>query len=151
MEIKDVQPEQYAAFHPGGALGRSLMRVAEVMRTGADCPRLGEDASLADYDSAIRNAPRRAGGAAIVAPIFKHGEGRGATGCVAVSPPVFLSAEEALHVIKEELTQQGVNISDENVQFDSVSLPRKTLQMREDWVSGQHGIELVEVPDSSAP
>ncbi len=44
----------------------------------------------------------------VVAPIFVHGEGRGATGCIVVSPPVFLSEEEALQVIKEELAEHGV-------------------------------------------
>lgn len=44
----------------------------------------------------------------LVAPIFVHGEGRGATGCVVIAPPVFLSEEEALQVIKEELAQAGI-------------------------------------------
>lgn len=51
-----------------------------------------------------------AGARPLVAPIFEHGEGRGATGCVVVSPPVFLSEEEALQVIKEELAQVGIQL-----------------------------------------
>lgn len=46
----------------------------------------------------------------LVAPIFEHGEGRGSIGCVVVSPPVFLSEEEALQVIKEELTEVGIRL-----------------------------------------
>ncbi len=46
----------------------------------------------------------------IVAPIFDHGVGRGAWGCVVVSPPVFLSEEEAVQVIKEELAKAGVSL-----------------------------------------
>ena len=46
-----------------------------------------------------------------VAPIFKHGEGRGATGCIVVSPPVFLSEEEALQIVKEELAKHGVQLA----------------------------------------
>jgi hypothetical protein len=46
--------------------------------------------------------------ALLVAPIFQHGEGRGATGCIVVAPPVFLSEEEALQVIREELATHGV-------------------------------------------
>lgn len=68
MEWKGVQPEQYAGYHPGGALGRFLMKCAEIMRTGADCPRVGESDSLADCYKAIRAAPRRAGAAAITTP-----------------------------------------------------------------------------------
>jgi len=32
------QPEDYAFYHPGGELGRRLIKVEEVMRTGADNP-----------------------------------------------------------------------------------------------------------------
>ena len=39
MELKGVKPEQYATYHPGGALGRSLMKVSEIMRTGLTAPR----------------------------------------------------------------------------------------------------------------
>ncbi|MGD9127739.1 MAG: hypothetical protein PVH19_10215 [Planctomycetia bacterium] len=46
----------------------------------------------------------------IVAPLFEHGEGRGAMGCVVVSPPIFLSEEEAIQVIKEELSKYGVKL-----------------------------------------
>jgi hypothetical protein len=49
-------------------------------------------------------------GKTIVAPIFEHGEGRGATGCVVVSPPVFLSEEEAMQIVREELAKHGVQL-----------------------------------------
>ncbi len=80
MELKNVQPEQYAAYHPGGALGRSLMKVSEVMRTGPDCPVVKIDGTLNDYYEAVMRAPRRAGAAAIVdregklVGIFTHGD-----------------------------------------------------------------------------
>jgi arabinose-5-phosphate isomerase len=80
MELKDVQPDQYAAYHPGGALGRSLMKVSEVMRTGPDCPTVPVDGTLQDYYRAIEAAPRRAGAAAVVESdgrlrgIFTHGD-----------------------------------------------------------------------------
>jgi arabinose-5-phosphate isomerase len=80
MELKNVQPEQYAAYHPGGALGRSLMKVSEVMRTGADCPVVGLEGTLNDYYTAVLRAPRRAGAAGIVdargklVGIFTHGD-----------------------------------------------------------------------------
>jgi hypothetical protein len=63
-------------------------------------------------------------GAAIVAPIFEHGEGRGVTGCVAVSPPVFLSEEEALQVIVEELTNAGVQVTGSDVVLEGVTIPQ---------------------------
>lgn len=49
---------------------------------------------------------------AAVAPIFAHGEGRGATGCVVMSPPEFLSEEEALQVIREELAKAGIKLGE---------------------------------------
>ncbi|MFH0983491.1 MAG: KpsF/GutQ family sugar-phosphate isomerase [Planctomycetota bacterium] len=80
MELKNVQPEQYAAYHPGGALGRNLMKVSEVMRTGPDCPVVRLDGTLNDYYAAVMRAPRRAGAAGIVdadaklVGIFTHGD-----------------------------------------------------------------------------
>lgn len=56
--------EEYAAYHPGGALGRSLMKVSEVMRTGEASPVLDESASVKDVILAITRA--RAGAALIV-------------------------------------------------------------------------------------
>ncbi len=66
MEQKAVQPEQYASYHPGGALGRFLMRASEIMRTGPHCPVVPETATLGACYEAILAAPRRAGAAAIV-------------------------------------------------------------------------------------
>lgn len=81
-----------------------------------------------------------AGKAAIVAPIFEHGEGRGATGCVVVNPPVFLSEEEALQVITEELQQAGVHFSQRDVPMNNVSIPLMIEVRREDWVTGRDGL-----------
>lgn len=80
MELKNIQPEQYARFHPGGALGRSLMLVREIMRTGRDCPTVSVSGTLRDYDRAVHEAPRRAGAAAVVddhgklVGFFTHGD-----------------------------------------------------------------------------
>jgi arabinose-5-phosphate isomerase len=80
MKLKDVRPEQYAAFHPGGALGRSLMKVREIMRTGLDCPRILPDETIARYYEVLQKAPRRAGAAAVVddaerlVGVFTHGD-----------------------------------------------------------------------------
>lgn len=66
MAIKEVQPEQYARYHPGGALGRYLMRAHEIMRTGANCPRVRPTASIRECHQAILQAPLRAGAAVVV-------------------------------------------------------------------------------------
>lgn len=66
MELKAVQPEQYAGYHPGGALGRYLMKTRELMRTGPNCPSVPQTAGLGDCYEAILAAPMRAGAAAVV-------------------------------------------------------------------------------------
>jgi arabinose-5-phosphate isomerase len=34
LKCRDFSPEKYAFYHPGGSLGRALMQVREIMRTG---------------------------------------------------------------------------------------------------------------------
>ena len=66
MELKAIRPEQYAAYHPGGALGRLLMKAGDIMRTGKNCPQVGDTATLSDCYEAILRAPQRAGAASVV-------------------------------------------------------------------------------------
>jgi len=49
-----------------------------------------------------------------VAPVFAHGEGRGAIGCEVISPPVFISEDEAVKIILDKLRAEGYNFSKEN-------------------------------------
>jgi arabinose-5-phosphate isomerase len=47
LESRGFTREDFALAHPGGSLGRRLLlRVADVMNTGADVPRIGPDALL---------------------------------------------------------------------------------------------------------
>ncbi|MCC7329343.1 MAG: KpsF/GutQ family sugar-phosphate isomerase [Gammaproteobacteria bacterium] len=49
LQTRGFTREDFALSHPGGMLGRRLLlRVAEVMHTGADVPRIGPDAPLAE-------------------------------------------------------------------------------------------------------
>lgn len=66
MELKAVRPEQYASYHPGGALGRLLLEAREIMRTGPNCPKVPETATMAECHKAILSAPLRAGAACVV-------------------------------------------------------------------------------------
>lgn len=44
---RDFQPEEFAAFHPGGALGRRLLlTVADLMLTGDACPSVSVEATM---------------------------------------------------------------------------------------------------------
>ena len=66
MEMKAIEPDQYAAYHPGGALGRFLMKTHELMRTGENCPSVLETDTLSTCYQRILGAPKRAGAAAVV-------------------------------------------------------------------------------------
>jgi arabinose-5-phosphate isomerase len=79
LQEKDFRREQYAQFHPAGALGRSLMRVEQVMRTGDACPTVPRTGTVRDFIHAMGKAGRA--GAAIVvnsdgtmAGIFTNGD-----------------------------------------------------------------------------
>jgi hypothetical protein len=61
---------------------------------------------------------------AVVAPIFQHGEGRGTTGCIVMSPPVFLSEEEAMQVIREAMAGKGVQLGTNHTTLAGITLER---------------------------
>jgi arabinose-5-phosphate isomerase len=44
--MRNWQPQDYAFYHPGGELGRRLIKVSEVMRTGPDNPVAGCSVSV---------------------------------------------------------------------------------------------------------
>ena len=49
MSAKGFSKDDFAAAHPGGALGRRLLtHVRDVMRTGTNAPRIGQNASVLD-------------------------------------------------------------------------------------------------------
>jgi hypothetical protein len=59
---------------------------------------------------------------AVVAPIFEHGEGRGVIGCQVINPPYFLSEQDAMQVIREELRKGGVAPFETKVPVESVRI-----------------------------
>lgn len=64
QRMRAFTPEQYARFHPGGALGRKLMTCAEVMRTGDRLAAVAPETSLLACMRAIGKA--RAGSVVLV-------------------------------------------------------------------------------------
>jgi arabinose-5-phosphate isomerase len=48
MERKGFDADQYRDFHPGGSLGRALIRVCDLMHAGDELPLAREDASMRD-------------------------------------------------------------------------------------------------------
>lgn len=62
----DFTERDYAFFHPGGALGKKLLKVSVLMRKGDDAPRVFETASVKDVLLEITRS--RAGGAMVMDP-----------------------------------------------------------------------------------
>ena len=58
--------EEFARFHPGGDLGRSLLRVEEVMRHGDALPLLPSGSSVAQAIERMTSTPGRPGAVIIV-------------------------------------------------------------------------------------
>jgi arabinose-5-phosphate isomerase len=77
---REFGPRDYARFHPAGSLGRRLMTVAEVMRTGDALPLVNAGTSVIDALLETRKTPGRPGAALIVdaggrlAGIFTDGD-----------------------------------------------------------------------------
>jgi len=119
-------------------------RCAEMALAGAAC------LAAAGVGCAGENAgPASKAGAAVVAPIFEHGEGRGVTGCVVANPPVFLSEEEALQVIKEELAKTGVRLSEPGGDLPGVMIPQRREHHKR--VGERYVDEVVELEGKAKP
>ena len=87
-----------------------------------------------------------------VAPVFEHGVGRGVAGCVVLTPPVFLSEEEGMQILREELAKDGIHLKAGGI-LDGVSVK---LRFEKHEVVNEGGREkrlksIVEVPGSSKP
>lgn len=63
---RDVTARQYALYHPGGKLGRSVMTVKELMRTGDANPVVRQTATLSEVVVVMTNTPGRPGAANVV-------------------------------------------------------------------------------------
>jgi arabinose-5-phosphate isomerase len=48
MKRRGFTADDYRVLHPGGSLGRRLVRVADVMHTGEELPLVGNDAAMSD-------------------------------------------------------------------------------------------------------
>jgi len=72
--------EDYALYHPSGSLGRKLMKISEVMRTGEELPLVASGTTVSDVLIAMTQTPGRPGAALIVeegdvlAGIFTDGD-----------------------------------------------------------------------------
>ncbi|MCY2927821.1 MAG: KpsF/GutQ family sugar-phosphate isomerase [Planctomycetota bacterium] len=68
MTMRDFKPEDFAVFHPGGSLGRKLIKVEEVMssRKGQALPLVSETLTVGQAMAEAECIPRRTGAMLIV-------------------------------------------------------------------------------------
>jgi len=122
MERKGFSPDQYRDFHPGGSLGRALIRVGDLMHSGEAVPLAEEDAGMREV--LLTMASRRLGCVGIVdargnligivtdGDIRRHAEGienRKAQEVMTLSPkiarPDQLAAEALALMTEKKITQ----------------------------------------------
>lgn len=65
LEGREFTREEFARFHPGGSLGKQLMRVGDIMRTGAQVPLLRAGATLREALEVMTGTPGRPGAAIV--------------------------------------------------------------------------------------
>jgi len=58
--------EEFALYHPGGSLGRQLLMVETLMRSGRDLPAVNESLTLRDALASLRKMRRRSGAMCLV-------------------------------------------------------------------------------------
>jgi arabinose-5-phosphate isomerase len=63
---REMTPEKYARLHPAGALGRSVMRVGELMRFGPSNPTVYENAPLSEAIIVMTQTPGKPGATNVV-------------------------------------------------------------------------------------
>lgn len=68
QEGRGFGPEEFARFHPGGDLGRQLMQVHELMRTGEQNPAVTSGASVLHALEVMTGTPGRPGATSVVDP-----------------------------------------------------------------------------------
>lgn len=68
QEERRFGPDEFARFHPGGDLGRKLMKVGELMRTGERNPTIGSGATVLQSIEVMTRTPGRPGATSIVDP-----------------------------------------------------------------------------------
>jgi arabinose-5-phosphate isomerase len=66
LKNRPFDREEYALFHPGGKLGRGLMKVGEVMRQGTANPVVKETARLGEAVAVMTATPGRPGATSVV-------------------------------------------------------------------------------------
>lgn len=60
-----------------------------------------------------------------IAPLFIYGDGRGASGCVVINPPVFMSEVDARQIIESTLMKEGIIFDKKNYKIEGLFFEEK--------------------------
>ncbi len=80
LEGRDFTREEFARYHPAGSLGKSLMKVGEMMRVGEQLPLVATTSSVREVLTVMTRTPGRPGAALVtddagdLAGIFTDGD-----------------------------------------------------------------------------
>jgi arabinose-5-phosphate isomerase len=66
LKARPFTPEEYARLHPGGALGKKLMKVAEIMRAGDANPLVAATAPISEALAVMTRTPGRPGATNVI-------------------------------------------------------------------------------------
>jgi arabinose-5-phosphate isomerase len=120
LEARGFDKEQFAFYHPGGDLGRKLLRVSDVMRTGERNPVVSEDTTLSEAIAVITRA--RAGAVTVsngtgqLTGIFTDGDLRRAMG----RDPKLIVAK-----IREVMTRNPKTITPDRLASEALKILRE--------------------------
>jgi arabinose-5-phosphate isomerase len=120
LETRGFDKEKFAFYHPGGDLGRKLLRVADVMRTGDRNAVVAEDTPLTEAIASITRA--RAGAVSVhdgsgrLAGIFTDGDLRRTMGR---DPKLLLSK------IRDVMTRNPRTIGPERLATEALKILRE--------------------------
>lgn len=120
LKGKGFGKEDYARYHPGGDLGRKLMKVCEIMRKGPRNPIVAESANVGDALLAITKS--RAGAVSVVdrkgklAGIFTDGDLRRG-----IEKKIDMSARK----IGEVMTRNPIAIAPDRLATEAIAILRE--------------------------
>jgi arabinose-5-phosphate isomerase len=71
LKMRKFGREEFALYHPGGSLGRKLLKVEEVMRSGENFPVARDNLSVREVLLSLTEIKRRSGAAVLVDAVGK--------------------------------------------------------------------------------
>ncbi|MBU3644285.1 MAG: KpsF/GutQ family sugar-phosphate isomerase [Candidatus Methylopumilus sp.] len=120
LEARGFSAEDFARAHPGGNLGRRLLRIQDIMRKGPEIPQVSQDATL--QDALLEISRKGLGMTAItqgsqVLGIFTDGDLRRAlenSGDILQNPIADMMQRSPLKVRPEDLALHAVQLMEQN-------------------------------------